>query len=236
MMSRSGVPPRFRSPRLRRVDVDLDPTSIDVDDYRAGLDADGENLGRADLFVASDGGDSGNEMATPSSNTSTAATGGVGGCSNTTGAGERPTTATTRKNRKIRTRTSDMLNDFEELFEVVNGKKTRYATRCHYCKKVITALSTSDIGHLLMHRKSCARKTGRAANSQSVLNYNSDGSVRSWDYNPDVARIELCRLIARLDLPLGIGAYDAFVEYIRCAHNPRYNPVYRQPTTPTTLF
>jgi hypothetical protein len=75
MTSRSGVPPRFRSPRLRRVDVDLDPTSIDVDDYRAGLDADGENLGRADLFVASDGGDSGNEMATPSSNTSTAAMG-----------------------------------------------------------------------------------------------------------------------------------------------------------------
>jgi hypothetical protein len=47
-----------------------------------------------------------------------------------------------------------------------------------------------------------------------VLNYGSDGSVRSWDYTPETTRIELCRLIARLDLPLGIGAYDAFVEYI----------------------
>jgi uncharacterized short protein YbdD (DUF466 family) len=63
-----------------------------------------------------------------------------------------------------------------------------------------------------------------------VLNYGSDGSVRSWDYNPEIARIELCRLIARLDMPLGIGAYDAFVEYIR-AHNPRYVPVCRQTTT-----
>jgi hypothetical protein len=73
MASRSGVPPRFRSPRLRHVDVDL--TSINADDYRAGLDADGVDLGRADLFGASDGGDGGNEMATPSSNTSMATTG-----------------------------------------------------------------------------------------------------------------------------------------------------------------
>jgi hypothetical protein len=41
-----------------------------------------------------------------------------------------------------------------------------------------------------------------------VLTYNSDGSVRNWDYNLDVAHIELRRLIDRLDLPLG-GAYDA---------------------------
>jgi hypothetical protein len=114
---------------------------------------------------------------------------------------------------------------------VVNGKKTRYAARCHYCKKDLTALSTGSTGHLLRYHKSCARKADRVANSQSVLNYNSDGSVRNWDYSPDVARIELCCLIARLDLPLGIGAYDAFVEYIRHAHNPRYNCVCRQTTT-----
>jgi hypothetical protein len=35
------------------VDVDVDPTSIDADDYRAGLDADGVDLERADLFGAS---------------------------------------------------------------------------------------------------------------------------------------------------------------------------------------
>jgi hypothetical protein len=71
MASRSGVPPRLRSPRPRHVD----PTSIDADDYRAGLDVDGVDLGRADLFSASDGGDGRNGMATPSSNTSTMTTG-----------------------------------------------------------------------------------------------------------------------------------------------------------------
>jgi hypothetical protein len=225
MASRSGVPPRFGSPWPRHVDVD--PTSIDADDYRAGLDADGVDLGRADLFGASDGGDGGNGMATPSSNTNTTTMGAPVATATQQGRVQRPTTMMTRKNRKFHARTSDVWNDFEELFEVVNGKKRRYATRCHYCKKVLTPLSTGGTGHLLRHHKSCARKADRAANSQSVLNYNSDGSVRNWDYNPDVARIELCHLIARLDLPLGIGAYDAFVEYIRCAHNPRYNPACR---------
>jgi hypothetical protein len=64
-----------------------------------------------------------------------------------------------------------------------------------------------------------------------VLNYSSDGSVRSSNYNPETAHIDLCRLIARLDLPLGIGAYDAFVEYIRHTHNPRYVLVCKQTTT-----
>jgi hypothetical protein len=223
MASRSGVPPRFRSPQPRHVDVDLDPTSINTDDYRAGLDADGEDLGSADLFGASDGGDDRNGMVTPSSNTSTTATGAPVATATQQGQVQRPMMAMTCKNRKIHTRTSDVWNNFE----VVNGKKTRYAARCLYCKKVLSALSTGGTGHQLRHRKSCARKADRAANSQSVLNYNSDGSVRNWDYNPDVARIELCHLIARLDLPLGISAYDAFVEYIRCAHNPRYNPACR---------
>jgi outer membrane scaffolding protein for murein synthesis (MipA/OmpV family) len=115
--------------------VDVDPTSIDANDYRAGLDADGVDLGRADLFSASDGGDGGNGMATPSSNTSTAMTGTSVATTTQQGRVQRPTTTTTRKNHKIYTRTSDVWNDFEELFEVVNGKKIRYAARCHYCKK-----------------------------------------------------------------------------------------------------
>jgi hypothetical protein len=110
--------------------------------------------------------------------------------------------------RKTHARTSDMWNDFEELFNIVNGKRTRYGTKCHYCKKMITALSTGGTGHLLRHRISCAHKVDHAVKTQSVLNYNSDGSVRNWDYSPEVACVELCHLIARLDLPLGIGVYD----------------------------
>jgi hypothetical protein len=124
-----------------------------------------------------------------------------------------------------------MWNDFDELFNIVNGKRTRYSAKCHYCKKILTALSTGGTGHMLRHHISCARKADRAAKTQSVLNYNPDGSVRNWDYSLEVARVELYRRIARLDLPFHIGVYDAFVDYIIRAHNPRYAPVCRKTTT-----
>jgi hypothetical protein len=127
--------------------------------------------------------------------------------------------------------TSYAWNVFEELFHVVNGKRTRYGAKCDYCKKMLTAQSTGCTGHLLRHRISCARKADHVAKAQSVLNYGSDGSVRSWDYNPKTTHIKLCHLIARLDLHLGIGAYDAFIEYISHTHNPRYVPVCSQTTT-----
>jgi len=34
----------------------------------------------------------------------------------------------------------------------------------------------------------------------------NDDGVHNWIYDASHARDELCRLIARLDLPLGIGA------------------------------
>jgi len=55
--------------------------------------------------------------------------------------------------------------------------------------------------------------------------------VHNWDYKPDVARFELCRLIARLDLPLGIGETEAWEECIVRSHNPRFVKVSRQTTT-----
>jgi hypothetical protein len=66
-----------------------------------------------------------------------------------------------------------------ELFHLVNGKRTRYGAKCIYCKKVLTAQSTGGTGHLLRHRISCTRKADHAEKAQSVLNYSSDGYVRS---------------------------------------------------------
>ena len=53
----------------------------------------------------------------------------------------------------------------------------------------------------------------------------------TWEYSPEVARTQLCRLIARMDLPLNFGESDAFDEYITIAHNPRFVSVARQTTT-----
>jgi hypothetical protein len=63
------------------------------------------------------------------------------------------------------------------------------------------------------------------------LQFAPDGRVAHFEYNPIVARIELCRLIARLDLPLSLGASIEFEEYIRNAHNPRFVCASRTTTT-----
>jgi len=46
-------------------------------------------------------------------------------------------------------------------------------------------------------------------------------------YDPTVAHTELCRLIAWLDLLLGIGETQAWEDYIKRAHNPRFEKVSR---------
>jgi len=69
----------------------------------------------------------------------------------------------------------------------------------------------------------------------ACLSFNPDGSVRSWTYNADLARVELVRMLARLDLPLMIGEIDAFKEYIKKAYNSDFNPMSKQ-TTGRYLF
>jgi hypothetical protein len=55
-----------------------------------------------------------------------------------------------------------------------------------------------------------------------VLKYNSDGSLKHWEYCPSIALTKLYRLIAKEDLPLWFGESDTFQEYITNAHNPKF--------------
>jgi hypothetical protein len=67
--------------------------------------------------------------------------------------------------------------------------------------------------------------------TQSQISFNPDGSMRTWEYCPIVACTELVRLVSRLDVPICMGETDAFYDYIRNAHNPKFVPVSRQTTT-----
>ena len=95
----------------------------------------------------------------------------------------------------------------------------------------MSANSNAGTRHLLRHQKSCRKKADHAAMVQTRLALYPDGSYRNWEYKLDVARVELCRLIARLDLPLAIADTDAWDDYIQRAHNPRYSRVSRFTTT-----
>jgi hypothetical protein len=67
--------------------------------------------------------------------------------------------------------------------------------------------------------------------SQSHITFTKDGTLRNWEYSAEVARVKLVRLLARLDLFLILGETEAWEEYIKTAHNPRYKTVSRQTTT-----
>jgi len=146
----------------------------------------------------------------------------VGSNSNSTGAVD---TSSVGKRKSV------VWADFDEIYENANGKKVCTKAICRICKQSFSARSNACTGHIIRHQKSCRQKVDRAARVQSRLAFNPDGSVHNWDYKPAVARSELCRLIARLDLPLGIGETQAWEEYIVRAHNPRFVKVSRQTTT-----
>ena len=122
--------------------------------------------------------------------------------------------------------------DFEEVTEIQGGKEVRVSAICHHCKNTLSAKSSSGTGHLRRHLDLCPAKKekDRHGRTQSMLKFNADGSFVHWEYSPSVARTELCRLIARLDLPLCFGQSDAFQDYITNAHNPRFVKSSRQTT------
>ncbi|XP_066358138.1 zinc finger BED domain-containing protein RICESLEEPER 2-like [Miscanthus floridulus] len=123
-------------------------------------------------------------------------------------------------------RTSAVWVDFEEIKE----NDIRIAAICKMCGKRYTARSAAGTGHLLRHQASCKKKHDHARRVQSRLALNPDG-LHNWKYDPVVARTELCRLIARLDLPLGIGETQDWEDYIKRAHNPQFEKISRQTTT-----
>jgi hypothetical protein len=117
-----------------------------------------------------------------------------------------------------------------EDFTKIKENNIRVAAICKMCGKRYTSRSAAGTGHLKRHQKSCKAKHDNDKRVQSRLALNADG-LHNWVYDPAIARIELCRLIARLDLPLGIGETQAWENYIKRAHNPRFEKVSRQATT-----
>ncbi|GJN06361.1 hypothetical protein PR202_ga24084 [Eleusine coracana subsp. coracana] len=140
-------------------------------------------------------------------------------------------TASTSSRKRGRKSTTEAWKDFTPLFRDINGLQVRYAGVCNHCKAELTTRSGGGTGHLLRHRTAVLVKAQRTLKTQTILRFNSDGSVRSWDYDPKVARNELCRLIVASDLPLNISSTDAFKHYIQVVHYPRFDSVSCQTTS-----
>jgi hypothetical protein len=126
--------------------------------------------------------------------------------------------------------TCKVWQDFEPFYKTVDGKRIKYGGKCHWCKCTLSVVPSSGTGHLLRHQRDCKVKLAKQG-KHSILKFNPDGSVRNKDYCPDRARTQMCRLIARLGLPLNFAESPAFEEYIRLSHNPIFKKVFRQTTS-----
>jgi hypothetical protein len=88
--------------------------------------------------------------------------------------------ADTPTSSRVRNRasTSDVWNDFDKIYKVVDGVRVRSQAKCKVCKCVLSAKSSGGTGHLNWHRNACKLKHGRNAFAQSLLQFNPDGSAR----------------------------------------------------------
>ena len=120
---------------------------------------------------------------------------------------------------------------WDNFDEILDDKRVRIAAVCKFCRHRLSAKSAAGTGHLLRHQNACKKKADHAKMVQTRLAMNPDGSYRNWEYKPDVARVELCKLIARLDLSLSVADNDAWDDYIQRAHNPRHVRVSRFSTS-----
>ena len=90
---------------------------------------------------------------------------------------------------------------------MARGKKI---AKCKFCAKISTTNPFGGTRHLKTHGENCARKyLGGKDPMQSQLQFQEDGSVSTWTYDPTVARESLGRLIDAMDLPINFG-YNSF--------------------------
>jgi hypothetical protein len=110
---------------------------------------------------------------------------------------------------------------WEDFVPIFDENKVRTHAICKRCGKKFAARALIGTGSLNRRMTVCRKKLVNDRKVQSRLAMNVDG-LHNWVYDASCAHNELCRLIARLDLPLGIGDTQAWEDYIKNAHNPRF--------------
>jgi hypothetical protein len=119
---------------------------------------------------------------------------------------------------------------WEDFVPVFDENQVRTHAICKRRGKKYVARHSIGTRTLNKHMRACRKKHDQDRRVQSQISLNADG-LHNWVYDASSARIELCWLIARHDLPLGIGETQAFEDYIKRAHNLVFEKFSRQTTT-----
>ena len=123
---------------------------------------------------------------------------------------------------------------FEDRVTILEDGTKQWDAVCKWagCDKILTGNSSMGTGHLERHVKTHRRlQAEEMARRQGDLPFQPDGQVMNWNYDADVSRRGLCGVIASHDLPLGLGAYPAVLDWIKTCHNQCYELVSRQTTS-----
>ena len=103
--------------------------------------------------------------------------------------------------------------------------------KCKFCGNRLVATSSSGTRSLLVYGKKCATQAQTRFNPwQTQFQFQKDGSVSTWTYDPMVARESLARLIAATDLPINFGDNEFYEDHIRRSYCPQYRKVSRTTT------
>jgi hypothetical protein len=109
---------------------------------------------------------------------------------------------------------SDVWSYFDEVKDGEGPTAVCIEAICKHCSAKYSAIPANGTTHLRRHMKKCMKLKNHSDMVRAKIALNANG-LANWKYGPMVARIELCRLIARLDLPLGTGETRAWSDYIR---------------------
>jgi hypothetical protein len=93
---------------------------------------------------------------------------------------------------------------WEDFVPVFDEARVRTHAICKRCGKRFATRASISTSSLNKHMAACRKKLADDRRVQSRLSMNANG-LHNWVYDAARARNELCRLIARLDLPLGVG-------------------------------
>ncbi|KAK0574519.1 hypothetical protein LWI29_024902 [Acer saccharum] len=102
--------------------------------------------------------------------------------------------------------------------------------KCKFCPKDYSS-SRNGTGHLRRHMLKCMPAHGQVdTTTQTQLQRHPDGSVTTWQYDPEHARNCLALFIAQTDQPINFANNVFFQELITFAFCPQFQPVSRTTT------
>ena len=133
--------------------------------------------------------------------------------------GAGPSSSTLNSSKKRKKKKLTVWDCFDHIMvNNTNGTEVEHA-QCKYCQSVLTG-SSKGTSHLKRHRDKCMASHGQVDTTrQTQLQWNPDGSMSTWQYDPDRVREQAVLYCAAIDQPIGFQNNPHFQYFINYTFN-----------------